>query len=61
MCIEIRHELQQKFSQYDKTPRSNADLMLVKPSIFIGLTQPCQVTVADDLTVSALADAGLRL
>lgn len=55
------HELQQKFSQYDKTPRSNADLRLVKNSISIGLIQPCQVTVADDPTVSALADAGLRL
>lgn len=55
------HELQQKFSQYDKTPRSDADLRLVKSRIFSGLTAPWQVTAADGLTVSALADAGLKL
>lgn len=37
--------------------RPDADLRLVKKSIFIGLIQPCQVTVTDDLTVSALTDA----
>lgn len=45
--------------------RSDADLRLVKKSIFIGLIQPFigliqpyQVSVTDDLTVGALTDAG---
>lgn len=55
------HELQQKHSQHDKTPGTDADPRLVKNSVFIGLMQPYQVTLADDLTVSPLADAGLKL
>lgn len=38
--------------------QSDADLKLVKNSTCIGLIQPFQITAADDLTVSALADLG---